>query len=93
MAQDLTIRHVPLKMRNMLGELCRVIKTEAFPPGLHPDRCPLIAGCVAVRVTLNNGAQRWYGVERAWIDSYLRMAVQGFDARFEEMARWPKVRN
>lgn len=68
-----------------------VVRAEAFPPGLHPDKCPLVKDCTAVRLTTDTGEVRWYGVERSWIDSHLRMVVNGFPAGFEEMQRWKKV--
>lgn len=65
-----------------------VIRVIAHAPGNHPPGCPLVTSCTAVEVITDAG-RRWYGVESARIDSYLRMRVSGFNPRFEEMAAWP----
>lgn len=36
---------------------------------------------------------RFYGCQKGWINSELRMVVQGFNARFEEMAKWEVCNN
>jgi hypothetical protein len=66
-----------------------VVKSSAYPPGQHPKGCPLVADCVAVELRTADGVC-WYGFEKAWINSELRMVVQGFSARDEVRAKWPK---
>lgn len=53
-----------------------VTRVEAFPPGQHPARTPIVASMTAVRITTPAGV-RWLGCARAYIDSNLRMAVEG----------------
>ena len=46
------------------------------------------ANCIEV---ITEYGSRWFGCERAYINSELRMVVVGFPAKFEEMARWLPV--
>ena len=46
------------------------------------------ANCVEL---VTEYGSRWFGCERAYINSELRMVVVGFPAKFEEMARWLPV--
>ena len=67
-----------------------VLYFRAHPPKSHPVACPLRQDCTAVELVTRYGS-RWYGCAKAWINSELRMVVQGFDSRFEEMNAWTKV--
>lgn len=69
----------------------KVNSIKTFPPNAHPEGCPLVQNCTAVQLVSDAYGSRWYGVERAYINSELRMIVIGFDARFEEMAAWKRV--
>jgi len=86
---DETPRYAPDVVTTLRGRQ-PVIRAIAHPAGQHPTNCPLIKDCVALELVTTAGS-RWYGVERAWINSELRMVVKGFNARFEEMAAWQKV--
>ena len=67
---------------------------QAYPPGAHPPKTPLIKTVTALAVTGQyksgwwNRGTRWYGVERAVIGPDLRMHVTGFPNGFEEMMAW-----
>jgi len=83
-------RYLPGKFLTVAGEGFTLSST-AYPPGSHPERCPIVATLTAVAATLDNGHVRWFGFERAWINSELRMIVQGFDSRDEVRSGWKKV--
>lgn len=55
-------------------------KIIAHPPGDHPDS-PIVNSYTAVEVLnsspIRPGGSRWYGVDRAWIGSDLRMHGEG----------------
>jgi hypothetical protein len=83
---DTVPRYVPSTiLRN--GFVLPVLRTIAHPPGKHPKGCPILSYLVAVEVVTEKGS-RWFGFEKAWIDSNLRMAVSGFNARDEVRRRW-----
>jgi hypothetical protein len=67
------------KGKNGAYQVCDVIRVESFPPGGHPEGCPIIKEAVAVRIQAENGGVRWYGAKAARITSGLRM----------EMELWP----
>jgi hypothetical protein len=58
-----------------------------YPPGNHPDGCPLIQDCYAVLVALPDRCTRWRGFERAWIGADLRIHVV-IDERDETARAW-----
>lgn len=60
---------------------------HTYLPGQHPKGCPLTDDCVALELRTAYGS-RWWGVEKAWINSELRMVVSGFPARDELRSRW-----
>ncbi len=64
-----------------------VIRYHSFPPGTHPANCPLIPTCTALELVTEHGS-RWFGVERAWINSELRMVVSGTNPRDEVRMNW-----
>lgn len=68
-----------------------VTSATAHPPGSHPEGCPLVPECTALELKTEGGFSRFYGVEKAYINSRLRMVVVGFPAAFEEMAAWARV--
>jgi hypothetical protein len=49
---------------------------------------PIKAELTAVECICVNGERRWFGFERAYITSALRMAVSGWNPRFEEVQGW-----
>lgn len=89
MQLDTTPRYVPA------ATVCRaqkvpVIASSIHPAGQHPPECPLHKDTAALELKTPAGS-RWYGVSDGWINSELRMVVQGFPAAFEEMAAWERV--
>lgn len=66
-----------------------VTAVRAHPPGQHPPGCPLVESCTAVELVTARGS-RWWGFERAWIGSDLRMYVSGFDPRNEIVNAWDR---
>ena len=80
-------RYVPAYVMTLKG-MQQVSGVVSYPASGHPDKCPIVATMVAVHVQVPNSAGRWYGVDKAWINSELRMVVQGFNAKFEELAAW-----
>lgn len=42
-----------------------------------PDDAPIVQGLTLVSVVLSCGCKRHFGVDKAWIDSDLRMHVEG----------------
>ncbi len=89
MEQDMIPRYAPSKVVTVQGR-APVSQYVAHPPNAHPPKCPLVPECTALELRSEVGS-RWYGVERAYINSELRMVVVGFPALFEEMAAWEKV--
>src|SRR5206468_12138826 len=88
--RDETPRYAPDKVMVVNGSrhgYAPVVAYRAHPPNAHPIGCPLVSDCTALELITASGS-RWYGCDRAWINSELRMAVQGFPARFEEIATW-----
>ncbi len=72
------------------GEYLPVQGIRAYPHGQHPSRALLVTTVqTAVEVVTANGS-RWFGFDRAWIGSDLRMHVDGYDARNEVIAGWDR---
>ena len=92
---DTTPRYIPDRVMivspGFMGAV-RVHSARAHPPNAHPAECPIRADVTALELVTAYGS-RWYGCERAWINSELRMCVSGFDERFEEMRAWPNATN
>lgn len=87
MSMDFTPRYAPESVL-IAGKGLRVVQTYAtYPEGKHPPESPLKPDCVALELRTQDGS-RWYGFQKAWINSELRMVVQGFDARDEVRRHW-----
>lgn len=86
---DLTPRYAPDTVITVSGRY-PVDRAIAYPPGQHPPRCPLVPDCTALELRTRGGS-RWYGCQRAYINSELRMIVVGHDRRDEVRATWPAV--
>lgn len=55
-----------------------MIGTKAVPPSARvPGDAPIVSEMTLLTVDLACGCRRFYGVEKAWITSRLRMAAQG----------------
>ena len=60
------------------------------PIGAHPDKCPIRSDVGVLQLVTAHGS-RWYGCDRAYINSELRMIVIGCDSRDEVRAKWTIV--
>ena len=81
-------RYVPEQLMTIYG-MSKVGPIVAYPPGnARPKDCLIVKTMTAVACHLENGRVRWYGFHNAHINSELRMVVQGFDERFEEVSKW-----
>lgn len=69
-----------------------VVSVRAFPPNTHPKNCPIVADMTAVEMVTARHGSRWWGFERAYINSELRMVVIGFSSRCEIRSRWEVVK-
>lgn len=68
-------------------KLLPVLRYIAHPAGTHPANCPIKSEMVALELVTAKGS-RWYGCERAYINSELRMVCIGFDSRDEVRRKW-----
>lgn len=84
--RDTTPRYTPDTILTANG-IFTVLQRVFHPPGKHPSESPIKSevGCVALTTI---GGTRWYGCDKGWINSELRMVVSGFPAKFEEMSNW-----
>lgn len=88
MMTDRTPRYTPETVMTLKG-IRPVVRAIAHPPGSHPAS-PIKNEMTAVELVTEAGS-RWYGCERAWINSDLRMVVQGCDSRDEARMSWSPV--
>jgi hypothetical protein len=68
--------------------LLPVLSYIAHPAGAHPEKCPIKSDMIALECKTEAGS-RWFGCERAYINSELRMVTVGFDSRDEVRSKWP----
>jgi hypothetical protein len=85
MSHDTTPRYAPDRViiaRAM--KLCPVKQyiVHATPPA----KCPISAPAILELVT--DYGSRWFGCDRAWINSELRMVTIGFNSRDEVRSKW-----
>ena len=64
-----------------------VTRYIAHNPGNHPKGCPIKAELTALELQTWAGS-RWFGFEKCWINSELKMIVQGFSSRDEVRMKW-----
>lgn len=86
---DRTPRYAPntvIVARGCSAWTCPVIEHVAHPPGTHPASC-INDDMTALEMKTAEGS-RWYGFERVYINSELRMVVVGFSARDEVRRNW-----
>lgn len=84
---DQTPRYAPTSVI-CKGMTVPVTSWRSYPPGEHPEGCPLVADCTALELRTSRGS-RWYGVEKAWINSELRMVISGTHPNDTVRMRWP----
>lgn len=80
-ATDMVVRYVPTQVMKR-GITLPVTRMSVYSPGNHPKHCPLVSECAALEMVTSLGS-RWFGFKRAWINSELRMVVQGCNPKFE----------
>lgn len=68
------------------GRWQAVTSAESHPPGTHPTS-PIKDEMTAMQLRTRAGS-RWYGCERAYIDSYLRMVIVGYQGA--ESVNWER---
>lgn len=64
-----------------------ILRYIVHPPHAHPAACPLKPECCALELVTAHGS-RWWSFERCWINSELRMVVQGFPASCKLRSKW-----
>jgi hypothetical protein len=64
-----------------------VVRYVAHPPGNHPPSCPIRKDLTVLECVTEHGST-WWGFDKVWINSELRMVVQGFDSRDEIRRNW-----
>lgn len=71
------------------GWNCAVLEFFAHQPGNHPAETPnwIKPELTALECKTQQGS-RWYGFEKAYINSELRMVVVGFNSRDEVLRGW-----
>jgi hypothetical protein len=87
---DMTPRYAPSRVlvSNGLGSfILPVLQYKTYPPNAHPPKCPIKPDMTVLELVTCAGSG-WYGVERAYINSELRMIIVGFDARDEVRSKW-----
>ncbi len=86
--KDTTPRYTPGHvMIASVMKRCPVMSARSYPPGTHPKGCIIRQDCTAVELVTDHGS-RWFGFDKARINSELRMVVQGFDSRDEVRSKW-----
>lgn len=87
MFDDFTPRYAPERVVCQGKVDVPVRSYRAYPKGQHPQGCPLVPDCTALEMVTEHGS-RWYGCERAYINSELRMVVVGINSRDTVRKRW-----
>ena len=87
---DRAPRYVPSHILMIGRGIVPVTSYIAHPANNHPAYCPIKAEYVALELITPYGS-RWYGCERAYINSELRMVVMGCDDRDEVRMAWKAV--
>lgn len=85
---DRTPRYAPSHVHVLGHGIVKATAYVAHPPGNHPKNCAIRNDMTALEIKTPVGRSRWYGFERAFINSELRMVVIGFDARDEVRSKW-----
>jgi hypothetical protein len=88
--KDLTPRYAPKTVLILGRGVVPVTGTRFYPPGQHPPKSPIVPTMGALELVTPYGS-RWYGFDRGYINSQLRMVVEGFNKRDEVRSKWPVV--
>lgn len=88
---DFTPRYAPSTVFILGHGYLPVLRTVFHPPGAtKPPGCPLIDDCGKLELITAQGS-RWWGFEKGYINSELRMVVAGFPSNCELRSKWPVV--
>ncbi len=91
MEKDNTPRYAPdrvIVVKSGVGAWdCQVRQYIAHPPGA-PTRPTWIDSTLTALELITEKGSRWYGFDRCYINSELRMVVEGFNARDEVLRGW-----
>jgi hypothetical protein len=88
--KDMTPRYAPKSVLIAGRGTVPVTSTKFYPPGQHPRGSPIVSTMGALELVTPYGS-RWWGFDRGYINSQLRMVVQGFGKRDEIRSKWPVV--
>ena len=88
---DLTPRYAPAQVMTVLHGMQPVVSYRFHPMGQHPEQSPIRSDMGVLRLVTVTGDSRWYGCQRAYINSELRMVVIGTDVRDKVRREWPVV--
>ncbi len=80
-------RYAPRHVMTLQGT-SPVVKAIFYPIGSHPEGCPILKTYGVLELVASNGGSRYYGCDRAWINSELRMIVQGCNSGDEIRMSW-----
>ena len=88
--KDMKPRYAPetvLTMKNGKGVYSSVLKHVFYPPSTHPHT-PICNDFGCLELTTKYGV-RYFGCEKGWINSELKMVIQGTNPRDEVRMGWP----
>lgn len=89
MFDDMTPRYLPDVLHTVHGNGV-VTGTTFYPAGVDRPGSPIRLDCSALHVRTTKG-DRWFGCDRAYINSELRFVVIGADSRDEVRMTWERV--
>ena len=84
-------RYAPRHVMTLRG-ISPVIRAVFYPIGSHPEGCPILDTYAVLELVTDNGGSRYFGCEKAWINSELRMIVQGCNSKDEIRMKWKPCR-
>lgn len=88
---DMTPRYAPDRVIiARVMKLCPVTQYIAHAPGTH-DASPINNTMTALELKTDHGS-RWFGCEKAYINSELRMVVIGTNPRDEVRMKWKSAK-
>lgn len=89
---DHTPRYVPDQVMTIHLGMDAVKRVTGYPPGQHPDKCPIIKTVSVIKVETVRGGMRWYDCDSFRINAELRMVITGTNSRDTVRMRWEPCR-
>lgn len=86
MKTDMTPRYAPTEVMSIKHGIVPVRTWKIHPPETH-FWSPLVNDMTALECVTEHGS-RWYGIERGYINSELRMVIEGTNPRDEVRMKW-----